>query len=175
MDTPKPMLLIVLSLIYGLIFNLSIFHPDVIDQPKIKILIQSFMNEGDGKIRGGAFSLHLSFPRRCPGFALALIDNVFLQQYNPPFCFHFYSCKMCWILESLSSRYCKKWLLFNKLRIFFIWQIFPFFFCPKTCCAICQHESMCFLGSAVPDCTATLFMLILISQIGRSFFWDSCW
>lgn len=104
----KSIFLMVRSVTYGLIASPSIFHPDGMDQLKIKILIQNFMSEGDDELEGGAFSLHLSFPRRCPGSALALIDNVFLQQYNPPFCFHFYSCKFCWWLEGLSACYCKK-------------------------------------------------------------------
>lgn len=36
------------------------------------------MSEEDSKLEGQAFYLYLSFPRRCPGFALALIDNVLL-------------------------------------------------------------------------------------------------
>lgn len=62
----------------------------------MKVLVMGIMSEGDGKLEGGEFSLYLLFPRRCPGFALALIDNVFLQPYNPPFCFpSSYRCTLC--------------------------------------------------------------------------------
>lgn len=54
------------------------------------------MNEEGGKLEEGKLSLYLPFPRRCPGFALALIDNVFVQPYNPPFCFpSSYRCTLC--------------------------------------------------------------------------------
>lgn len=131
MDTPKSIFLMVLGVTYGLIFNLSIFHPAGMDQPKPKILIQDFMSEGGGKLEGGAFSPYLPFLRKCPGFALALIDNVFLQQYNPPFCFYSYSCKLRWWLEGLSSCCCRKgscsvsWrsLSFDKYFLFFFFAL----------------------------------------------------
>lgn len=82
-----------LSASYGLTSSLARKNGS---DKKMKVLTKDLMSGGSRKLEGGEFSLHLNLPRRCPGFALALIDNVFLQQYNPPFCFpSSYSCTLC--------------------------------------------------------------------------------
>lgn len=62
-----------------------------------------------GKLERGELSLCVPFPRRCPGFDLALMEIVFLQQHNPPFCFpSSHGCTLGWWLGDLTSYYYKK-------------------------------------------------------------------
>lgn len=136
-DTPKSTILMVLSVTYGLILNLSVFHPDEMNQLKIKILIQDFVSEGDGKIEGGAFSLYLSFTTRCPNLPLLWFIMYSSSSTTHP-SVSIFTAANCAEYRGPFLTLLQKGLLFSKLRILLIWQHFLFFLYPKIRCAICQ-------------------------------------